>query len=134
MTQTVSNQILDNIKIINHNEGEGEPAEVGQLIHLHITGYSEEGKLFYRNNIMHPMRLYAGDETQGPGPGYLKGLVYGVIGIKKNQQRTIIFPPNLGYNISKEKRGVNGVPKKGPGGLDLDSYLVMELNCIEIEN
>ena len=127
-------EIIDKIKIINHDEGDGNPAEVGQLVHINITGYDEEGTLFYKNNILHPMKIIAGDESQGPGPGYIRGLVYGVIGIKQNQKRTIIFPPELGYNIPKEKRGKNDVPELGPNGLNLDSYIVMELECKYIQN
>ncbi len=130
-----SQQILDQIKIINHSDGEGGGAKSNKdLVHVNISGYDEDGNLFYANNILHPMKIIAGEEKQGPGPGYIRGLIYGVVGIKKNQKRTIIFPPELGYNIPKEKRGINGVPERGPGGLDLDSYIVMELECKYIEN
>ena len=79
---------LDKIKIIDENEGEGTPADNNTIVHVNISGYDEDGNLFYKNNILHPLRVHAGDLSYPPGtPGYLPGLVYGVLGIKKNQKR-----------------------------------------------
>ena len=48
-----SKEILDKIKIINHTEGDGEPANVGEKIHVNITGYDEDGmrEFIYTNEV-----------------------------------------------------------------------------------
>lgn len=132
--------ILDKLKVIVHEEGEGPSADETTIVHANITGYDENGKLFYSNNKMHPIRIYAGDLDYPPNtPGYLPGLVYGVLGIKRYQKRTIIIPPELAYNIRKSLRGkVKSedvkVPTDGPGGLDLDSLVIMEVDCKYLED
>ena len=130
---TTEKNIINKIKVIDKTDGEGNPSDRNTLAHVNITAYDENGKLFYQNNPAHPLRVPVCDTSYPPGIGYMRGLVYGLLGIKRYQKRTIIFPPELGYNIPKDKRGKEDVPLNGPGGLDLDSYIVMELDCVYIE-
>jgi len=80
--------------------GEGEPAQKGNTVEVHYTGWLMDGAKFDSSldrNQTFSFRL--GDNH------VIRGWEEGVLGMKPGEKRVLIIPPELGYG----SRGAGGV-------------------------
>ena len=88
------------LQYIDLNVGTGAPAQAGQTVRVHYTGWLENGKKFDSS-------IDRGQPFSFPlGAGrVIKGWDEGVQGMKVGGKRKLIIPSNLGYGT----RGAGGV-------------------------
>jgi FKBP-type peptidyl-prolyl cis-trans isomerase len=87
--------IIEDIKV-----GEGDPAQAGQKVSVHYTGWLENGSKFDSSKD----RNEAFDFPLGRGY-VIPGWDQGVAGMKVGGTRKLTIPPHLGYGAS----GAGGV-------------------------
>ena len=88
------------LQYIDLNVGTGAPAQAGQTVRVHYTGWLENGKKFDSS-------IDRGQPFSFPlGAGrVIKGWDEGVQGMKVGGKRKLIIPSNLGYGA----RGAGGM-------------------------
>jgi hypothetical protein len=83
----------DKVTVTQVNQGMGDRvAAQGDAVSVYYTGQLFEGGIKFDEGIL-TFEVGAGD--------VIKGMDYGVVGMKVNERRTLIIPPSLGYG----KRG-----------------------------
>jgi FKBP-type peptidyl-prolyl cis-trans isomerase len=88
------------LRYITLAEGEGEEAHDGMTVSVHYTGYLMDGKKFDSSyDRDEPIRFVLGSGR------VIRGWEEGLMGMKVNEKRKLIIPPQLGYG----ERGVPGV-------------------------
>jgi len=83
----------DKVTVTQVNQGLGDRvAAPGDVVSVYYTGQLFEGGIKFDEGVL-TFEVGAGD--------VIKGMDYGVVGMKVNERRTLIIPPSLGYG----KRG-----------------------------
>lgn len=80
------------IEIIN--PGIGEPAQVGNTVQVHYTGWLENGKEFDSSIGGTPLEFKLGEGR------VIAGWEEGILGMQKGERRRLTIPPNLAYSTS----------------------------------
>lgn len=76
------------------NPGTGNPAQVGNTVQVHYTGWLENGDEFDSSLRGSPLEFRLGDGRVIPG------WEEGILGMQKGERRRLIIPPNLAYSTS----------------------------------
>jgi len=76
------------------NPGTGNPAQVGNTVQVHYTGWLENGDEFDSSIGGSPLEFRLGEGRVIPG------WEEGILGMQKGERRRLIIPPNLAYSTS----------------------------------
>ena len=76
------------------NPGIGEPAQVGDVVQVHYTGWLENGDQFDSSSGSSPLEF-----TLGAGR-VIPGWEEGILGMQVGERRRLIIPPNLAYSTA----------------------------------
>ena len=103
--------------------GEGEPAQLGQVVHIHLVGWiAEQGargkELFNSRRDKGVISYVLGTEKVMPA------FNEGVIGMKSGARRLLMVPPVFAYG----ERGVDGAVPPDTGLILLIALLKIESN------
>jgi hypothetical protein len=71
------------VKVVVDENGTGDRAKCGQLIHIHLTVWGGDGKPSYAGEL--PLNLGA--------RALAAGLDFGVLGMAVGEQRSLVIPP-----------------------------------------
>jgi len=123
VADTATNQITDGLSARILREGEGEPAEAGQIAVVHYTGWlydeaaeNNRGDKFDSSvDRKQPFSFMLG------GGRVIKGWDQGVVGMKMGERRELTIAPEMGYG----DRGAGNVIPPG-------STLVFEIELLEL--
>lgn len=95
--------------------GKGAPAEAGDLVEVHYTGWLTDGKEFDSSRRRNePLQFRLGE------PGIIEGWQQGVAGMKVGGKRKLWIPPDLAYG------------KTGKGPIPPNAELVFEIELLRI--
>ncbi|MFH1992512.1 MAG: peptidylprolyl isomerase [Pseudomonadota bacterium] len=89
--------IVTLIPIIRFNEVKMTPANVGDRVKVHFTGYLEGGKVFGSTIDEGPFEFTIGEKHMLPG------FEMAVIGMNKGDTKTITLPPEEAYGAYKKE-------------------------------
>jgi FKBP-type peptidyl-prolyl cis-trans isomerase len=105
------------LKYVDLVEGKGSPAEAGQQVSVHYTGWLTDGTKFDSS-------VDRGQPFDFPlgGGSVIKGWDEGVAGMKMGGKRKLIIPADLGY-------GATGSPPTIPGG----ATLVFDVELLDVK-
>lgn len=98
--------------------GDGEEAQVGDLVSVHYTGWLQDGKKFDSSldrGTPFPFNLGTGT--------VIKGWDEGVVGMRVGGKRRLIIPPELGY----------GSRDIGNGLIPPNSTLIFEVELLRVQ-
>lgn len=76
------------------NPGIGEPAQKGDTVQVHYTGWLENGDKFDSSAGGSPLEFKLGDGRVIPG------WEEGILGMQVGERRRLIIPPNLAYSTA----------------------------------
>lgn len=76
------------------NPGVGDPAQVGDVVQVHYTGWLENGDQFDSSSGSTPLEF-----TLGAGR-VIPGWEEGILGMQVGERRRLIIPPNLAYSTT----------------------------------
>lgn len=76
------------------NPGVGEPAQTGDVVQVHYTGWLENGDQFDSSSGSTPLEF-----TLGAGR-VIPGWEEGIMGMQVGERRRLIIPPNLAYSTA----------------------------------
>jgi FKBP-type peptidyl-prolyl cis-trans isomerase FkpA len=87
-------------KKISVKDGTGEPAQSGEMVNVHYTGYLTDGTKFDSSKDRNMPFSFALDAGM-----VIAGWDQGVLGMKENESVILVIPPAMGYG----ERGAGGV-------------------------
>lgn len=96
-------------------EGAGDPAQSGERISVHYTGWLVDGVPFDSSFARSPFNVTLGETYM------VEGFMEGIGGMKLGEERLLVVKPDLGY----ERTLVPGVPR--------DSWLVFRVERVPTE-
>lgn len=76
------------------NPGAGEPAQAGDTVQVHYTGWLDNGKKFDSSIGGSPLEFTLGAVRVIPG------WEEGILGMQVGERRKLIIPPNLAYSTA----------------------------------
>lgn len=76
------------------NPGSGDPAQRGDTVQVHYTGWLENGDKFDSSIGGSPLEFTLGEGRVIPG------WEEGILGMQKGERRRLIIPPNLAYSTA----------------------------------
>ncbi len=81
------------ITITDIKEGTGVPAEKGRMVRIYFTGWVTKTQVMFdfRDEHTGPLAFHLGQGTD------VKGLEYGVYGMRVGGKRRLLIPPSLGH-------------------------------------
>lgn len=86
-------ELYRNNSVIDINIGKGAIVECGDTVSVNYTTRLVNGQVIENNNDnKQPFIFQVGDKK------VIKGLEYAVLGMKKNGQRRLVIPPQMGYS------------------------------------
>lgn len=98
--------------------GEGEPAELGQLVGIYFRGWASNGTLF--DQIEEEDGPFPEFQLGTPGP--LAALTRGVEGMRLGETRTVLAPPSLAFGSSE---AIAAVPP--------NSWIVLRIRLMRLD-
>ena len=104
------------LKYIDAVKGEGEPAQSGDKVTVHYTGWLTDGKKF--DSSKDRGQAFTVDIGKGR---VIKGWDEGLQGIAKGGKRILIIPADLGYG------------NRGTGSIPPNSTLIFEVDMLKVE-
>ncbi|MBN2731245.1 MAG: FKBP-type peptidyl-prolyl cis-trans isomerase, partial [Balneolaceae bacterium] len=126
-------------------EGEGPFKVVSKdQIEVEITGRTEEGRIFDSsfnnrsavnqrqlvNLTPNSKRVIGPNGRPSSVPPLVEGLRKGLLGMKEGESRTIVIPPEMGYN----PQYINKVGQVGKNGFDLrDQTITYDVELVSIQ-